>query len=42
MLHAILILSRELTLLEEEYNLRWAHELRRFFLDLNDYMREYR
>jgi transposase len=35
-------LSRELTLLEEEFKLRWAHELRRFFLDLNDYMDEYR
>ena len=35
-------LSRELTLLEEELGLRWAHELRRFFLDLNSYMDEYR
>lgn len=35
-------LGRELTLLEEEFNLRWAHELRRFFLDLNLYMEEYR
>lgn len=35
-------LGRELTLLEEEFELRWAHELRRFFLDLNAYMEEYR
>lgn len=35
-------LGRELTLLEEEYKFRWAHELRRFFLDLNSYMDDYR
>lgn len=35
-------LGRELTLLEEEFKLRWAHEMNRFFLDLNDYMDDYR
>lgn len=35
-------LGRELTLQEEEFRLRWAHELRRFLLDLNSYMDEYR
>ncbi len=39
---AMLIWGRELTLLEEELKLRWAHELKRFFLDLNDYMEDYR
>lgn len=35
-------LSRELTLIEEEYHCRWAHELRTFFLDLNSYLEMYR
>lgn len=35
-------LGRELTLQEEEFKLRWAHELRRFLLDLNSYMDDYR
>jgi transposase len=35
-------LGRELTLQEEEFKLRWAHELRRFFLDLNSYLDDFR
>jgi transposase len=35
-------LGRELTLQEEEFKLRWAHELRRFLLDLNSYIDDYR
>jgi transposase len=35
-------LNRELTLLEEEFNCRWAHELNRFFQDLNIYLEDYR
>ena len=35
-------LGRILTLIEEEYKCRWAHELRIFFLDLNDYLDDYR
>lgn len=35
-------LGRELTLQEEEFKLRWAHELRRFLLDLNSYIDDFR
>jgi transposase len=35
-------LGRELTLQEEEFQLRWAHELRRFFIDLNVYLDDFR
>lgn len=35
-------LARELTLQEEEFKCRWAHELRIFFQDLNHYLDEYR
>ena len=29
-------LLRELTFIEEKYNYRWAHRVKRFLLDLND------
>jgi transposase len=35
-------LCRELTLMEEEYGCRWAHQLRRFLQDLNSYLDDYR
>jgi transposase len=35
-------LCRELTLMEEEYGCRWAHQLRIFLQDLNYYLDEYR
>lgn len=35
-------LNRELTLAEEEFSQRWAHELRRFFEDMNIYLEDFR
>lgn len=35
-------LGREFTFLEEELNIRWAHKMRIFFLDLNDLLDDYR
>lgn len=35
-------LGRELVLLEEGFNCRWAHELRIFFRDLNLYLEDFR
>jgi len=35
-------LGREFTFLEEELKVRWAHKMRIFFLDLNDFLDDYR